>query len=73
VRFAGGHDPGPLALPEPDETTGYEEEAAQGPWGDHAPSPGGDEPFLPQQPPAGLGDPTSSPPGMPGPWGPRRN
>jgi heat shock protein HtpX len=74
VRYAGGHDPGPLVLPEPGDASGYEEEAeAHGPWGDEAPSPGGDKPFLPQQPPVTLGDPTSSPPGVPGPWGPHRN
>jgi heat shock protein HtpX len=78
VRFAGGHDPGPLALPEPDETAPQDDTtAAEGPWGNHpgAPGPGGDKPFLPQQPPVGLGNPTSPlpPPGAPGPWGPRRN
>ena len=74
VRYAGGHDPGPLELPEPGDTSGYEEGAEQhGPWSDQTPSPDGDKPFLPQQPPVTLGDPTSSPPGVPGPWGPHRN
>ena len=35
VKFAGGHDPGPLALPAPDDETGNqpEQEPADGPWG----------------------------------------
>ena len=74
VRYAGGHDPGPLVLPEPDEIT---DEAAEppGPWSDQPSEPGGDKPFLPQQPPVSLGDAASPlpPPGAPGPWGPRRN
>jgi heat shock protein HtpX len=74
VQYAGGHDPGPLALPPPGETSEDEpfppEEQpgpAHGPWGD-APAQGqpqqggaqqgGDKPFLPGLPP--------------GPWGPRR-
>jgi heat shock protein HtpX len=73
VRYAGGRDPGPLVLPEPGNASAYEEGAEQhGPWGDQTPSPGADKPFLPQQPPATIGDPTSSPPGVPGPWGPLR-
>jgi len=71
VRFAGGHDPGPLTLapPEPQGEIeggagpwGAEPQqggAAQGPWGP-APEQGG-RPFLPDQPPLG-GD---------GPWGPK--
>jgi heat shock protein HtpX len=74
VQFAGGHDPGPLALPEPDEAA--PEESVEGPWGDSPAQPGGptgDKPFLPQQPPVSLGSPSSPvPPVTPGPWGPRR-
>jgi heat shock protein HtpX len=35
VKFAGGHDPGPLALPAPDDETRVEPEQdpAEGPWG----------------------------------------
>jgi heat shock protein HtpX len=66
VKYAGGHDPGPLAIAPPaQETTG----ALEGPWGDHPAPPGGDKPFLPEQPPVDLGDPRNSPPG---PWGPHR-
>jgi heat shock protein HtpX len=75
VRYAGGHDPGPLVLPEPEDMAAEDGAAAiEGPWGDHPAAPGGDQPFLPQQPPVSLGDPASPvPPGAPGPWGPRRN
>ena len=65
VKLAGGHDPGPLALPPPGES-GREEETeppAGGPWG------GGEKPFLPGQPPIELGGTPSDG----GPWGPRRN
>jgi heat shock protein HtpX len=73
VKFAGGHDPGPLALeaPAPQEQIEPPQEgpwggepqpggAPQGPWG-ATPDQGG-KPFLPDQPPLG-GD---------GPWGPKR-
>src|SRR4249920_3032477 len=56
VKFAGGHDPGPLALPEPAESAATDEReigdepASGGPWG-AAPEPqGGARPFLPSQP-----------------------
>jgi heat shock protein HtpX len=61
VRFAGGHDPGVLALPEPapeaeaSENTPSEESPAEGPRPDGA--------FLPSQSPLTTG-------GQPGPWGP---
>src|SRR6202167_3359060 len=32
VKFAGGHDPGPIALPPPQEAAGTEEAPAPGPW-----------------------------------------
>jgi heat shock protein HtpX len=77
VKFAGGHDPGPLALPEPtesdaaDEQESGDEPASGGPWG-AAPEPqGGARPFLPSQPPVELGGSTS-PDSAPGPWGPHR-
>jgi heat shock protein HtpX len=85
VKFAGGHDPGPLALPPPAEEAPAEVEdgAAAGPWGEAeggqqpspwgAPAPAPDvgqgKPFLPERPPIDLGG-ASTPPG--GPWGPRR-
>jgi len=77
VKFAGGRDPGPLALPEPgqeDETQEAQQEPAVapgGPWGSSAPSVGGGKPFLPPVPPINLGG--GAPPAAdsePGPWGP---
>lgn len=54
VKFAGGHDPGPLALEPPSGDQGQiEGEAPQGPW-DTAPQPGNAAPA----------------PGSQGPWGP---
>ena len=67
VKFAGGHDPGPLVLeaPAPQAQFDDQSEAANvdaGPWGD-----------APQQPAAQTGpwEPGLNPPGSPGPWGPR--
>jgi len=81
VQFAGGHDPGPIALPEdsPDESPqqdGPEQQAPDGPWGTDAPTTDpAPKPFLPTEPPVTLGGrspETPAPP--PGPWGPpRRN
>jgi len=76
VKFAGGHDPGPLALPAPSEAQADESDDADqptraGPWGGSQPAPGSDEPFLPSRPPVELGSPPSAD-GEPGPWGPHR-
>lgn len=67
VKFAGGHDPGPLALPE-DEATAEDTTDAptHGPWSD--------EPAAPAPPaPGGQSNPLPNPlpiPGsIPGPWG----
>jgi len=69
VKFAGGHDPGPLALAPPDGSDddvnelpadGSTDGPNDGPWGSAAQSNEG-KPFLPDEPPAGGG-----------PWGPRR-
>jgi heat shock protein HtpX len=73
VKFAGGHDPGPLALappPEQEQTPAGPATPASGPWG-HAPADagGGDKPFLPPPP---LGSEPSPPQPEPGPWGPHR-
>jgi len=88
VKFAGGHDPGPIALPKPDETSEDQDGAQQsedatnapasqssGPWGqgDAAQPPGGDKPFLPDRPPIELGGTPQSPTPPGGPWGPRRD
>jgi heat shock protein HtpX len=70
VKFAGGHDPGPLELapPETPETEVPSAEAsADGPWA----------PETPQQPDAPSGpwgpEPGPTPPGPGGPWGPTRS
>ncbi len=82
VRYAGGHDPGPIALPQPDAPEN--EHSAEG---DTGPSPTGpavpqadasaDKPFLPSQPPVEIGGPPAAdarePGPMGGPWGPHRN
>ena len=83
VKFAGGHDPGPLAVPQfdqPEEQLPAQEQtqipqpasANEGPWG---PGSAGGRPFLPSRPPLDL---TTPPPGSPatgpsdaGPWGPQ--
>jgi heat shock protein HtpX len=65
VQFAGGHDPGPIALPDPDQAAApMVEPPASGPWGEPAPDGAGDRPFLPAHPPVELG----TPPSAPGPW-----
>jgi heat shock protein HtpX len=82
IKFAGGHDPGPLALKAP-EAGG--EPPPGGPWGEPAgPSseqmappvpPAGSptgQPFLPDRPPVELGGSPAPDPGAPGktgPWG----
>jgi heat shock protein HtpX len=77
VKFAGGHDPGPLALPEPaaadagDEQESDEQSAPGGPWGATPETQGGAKPFLPAQPPVELGG-SGSAGNDPGPWGPHR-
>ncbi|MGE3155074.1 MAG: M48 family metalloprotease [Xanthobacteraceae bacterium] len=76
VQFAGGHDPGPLALPEPEtppaDPTSVPDTGTPGPWGEAGePQSGGDKSFLPARPPVELGGP--APGGTePGPWGPHR-
>ena len=83
VKFAGGHDPGPLAVPQYDQADGQfepqDEQAPQQPLpdGPFGPSNAGDQntggkPFLPNRPPIELGAPSAPAPGTsdPGPWGP---
>jgi len=68
VKFAGGHDPGPLALEVPAQQPQAENQAApeEGPWS---------EPQQPQQPQLGPWGPEQTPgaPDLPGPWGPRQS
>jgi heat shock protein HtpX len=75
VKFAGGRDPGPLALPEPGQPGEAQEQQdgaapAGGPWGHGEPATGGAKPFLPPRPPIDLGGTPSSTGSEPGPWGP---
>src|SRR5437773_1283355 len=76
IRIAGGHDPGPLALPAPGEadagaeTEGGDQPPAGGPWGGTQDERSG-EPFLPSRPPIELGS-SPAPDSEPGPWGPHR-
>jgi heat shock protein HtpX len=72
VKFAGGHDPGPLALAAPEQPAQIESAPpAGGPWS-------GEPPAAPGAP--STGGPSASGPwdgatpdaGNPGPWGPRR-
>jgi heat shock protein HtpX len=80
VKFAGGHDPGPIALPPPgDETGDRENEAAgaaspAGPWSDTQDASGNEAtPAGPwSDPPAKPGaSPSAAGPAPPaGPWGP---
>ena len=75
VRFAGGHDPGPIALPD------YAEEEQDGaqPGGAEPGAPDEQRPFLPERPPLSTAGkpflPAEPPlsPGQAGPWGPRRS
>ena len=84
IKFAGGHDPGPLAI-EPRQPSEEPLPPPGGPWGQSTQygqsdttstpataSPGG-RPFLPDQPPVDLGGrsaPEPNPPDKNGPWGP---
>src|SRR6266852_2694799 len=77
VRYAGGHDPGPIALPPPEEEADADaggEPEASGPWGT------GEQPSLPERPPIDVGNEprpsgpwgVNEPPDEGGPWGPHR-
>jgi heat shock protein HtpX len=67
IKFAGGHDPGPLALPQSSE----EEEAGSAANDTEEPENTSEEkPFLPARPPVEMG--SSGGDGEPGPWGPHR-
>ncbi len=82
VRFAGGRDPGPLAVPqydqadepfEPQADEAPQQPAPDGPFGPSNTGTAGGRPFLPSRPPIELG-PAANPaaPGAApdGPWGP---
>jgi heat shock protein HtpX len=66
VKYAGGHDPGPIALDVPAEPGQLSAPAEDGPWGPRDQPKKAGDPIRPGEPPAGLG-------GQPdGPWGPHR-
>jgi len=65
VQYAGGHDPGPIALPAPNESS-LQDEAIESAPAD------AEKPFLPGEPPVTLGSGTEQPAQAPGPWGPTR-
>lgn len=75
VKYAGGHDPGPIALPPPEDATPPEEAA---PSEDAAPRPASapETPAAPYPGPWSSGAEASSntppTPPLPGPWGPHR-
>jgi len=71
VKFAGGHDPGPLSLPQAEAATEESEPPVHGPWSDDpAPPPpptiNGQQP-VPGSLPGALPGPIPGP--IPGPWG----
>jgi heat shock protein HtpX len=72
VDFAGGHDPGPIDLPEPGDINAQDQQQAE-----DSIEPGTPEqkPFLPSEPPVVLGgDRGGQDRPLPGPWGtPRQN
>jgi heat shock protein HtpX len=81
VKFAGGRDPGPIALPgwgqsdegpETDETDQQPRPPLGGPWGESQARQSSDKSFLPERPPIELGTPSPPTDGDPGPWGPHR-
>ncbi|WOH83579.1 M48 family metallopeptidase [Bradyrhizobium sp. BEA-2-5] len=78
VKFAGGHDPGPLALPDETESQDVPSAAGDqpppathGPWSDTPPAQPNNPPPLPGTTPRqGPFGPLQGP--LQGPWGPRR-
>ncbi len=78
VKYAGGHDPGPLEIAPPEEEQDTALPPPDGPWSDAdaqqpAPSgPWGPAPNAPVPGPAGPWGP-EPPPASGGPWGPKQN
>ena len=84
VQYAGGHDPGPLAPPEPRAELDDQSDDEDGPWGEPPQPPPQQGPWGPQPaPPAGNAppegpwgpapEPGPAPGPLPGPWGPHRS
>jgi heat shock protein HtpX len=78
VRYAGGHDPGPITLPQPGESYKDNNPNADvdpvAPTGPAIPPPmaGSDRPFLPSRPPVAIGGPPEADTDKVGPWGPHQ-
>jgi heat shock protein HtpX len=74
VQYAGGHDPGPIALPAPtampDDTGAQTADTSGAPEQTRTPA-GNAKPFLPDRPPIELGSSQGS--SEPGPWGPHQS
>ncbi len=77
IRFAGGRDPGPITLPEPEPPQDETADVQDGPWSPTGPGvppsgpptpfgTGGDKPFLPSQPPVEIGGRSAQDPGQAG-------
>ncbi|MFZ1000463.1 MAG: M48 family metallopeptidase [Pseudolabrys sp.] len=66
VKFAGGHDPGPISLKPPEQPDQLSPPSADGPWGSRDQDGRAGKPFLPDEPPVAPGG------GPAGPWGPYR-
>jgi len=66
VKFAGGHDPGPLALPETEETEEQADAPVHGPWSDEPAPPAPTAPGGQNNPMPG---PLPIPGPIQGPWG----
>jgi heat shock protein HtpX len=83
VKFAGGHDPGPLMLEPTEEHSQLADQSdAEGPWGEPQQQPPQQGPWGPEPAPPGDNatargpwgsEPGPAPPGPPGPWGPHRS
>jgi len=76
VKFAGGHDPGPIELTLPDAVTAPAEPSTAGPWGasqtsPQATAPRGAAALRPGGSQPGGERPPAESLGPPGPWGPR--
>jgi heat shock protein HtpX len=74
VKYGGGRDPGPIALPGAEEQTSATQRepiAPAGPWFSPDEQASDDKPFLPPRPPVELGR-TSAGENDSGPWGPHR-
>ena len=71
VKVAGGHDPGPLALPEPQGEPQLEQQETLALPGNESGTPpsGSGKPFLPKEPPIQIGGAAPSR-SDDGPWGP---